>query len=86
MASPQRRPARLPVSLPRATGQAPIYYNHKNSGRPVAASLAVSGQLLSRYVDLPPTPLFPFGHGLTYTSFEYSGETISSETCAWAAA
>jgi beta-glucosidase len=70
---------RLPVSLPRATGQAPIYYNHKNSGRPLGPA-GPSGHFLSRYVDLPSTPLFPFGHGLTYTSFEFSGAQVSSET------
>jgi beta-glucosidase len=67
---------RLPVSLPRATGQAPIYYNHKNSGRPLGPS-QVSGHFLSRYVDAPSTPLFPFGHGLAYTHFEY-GDSHSS--------
>ena len=67
----------LPMSLPRATGQAPLYYNHKNSGRPVTGSLAVSGGFLSRYVDLPNGPLFPFGHGQSYTRFEYSDETVS---------
>jgi beta-glucosidase len=68
---------RLPVSLPRVGGQAPLYYNHKNSGRPVVGSLAVSGGFLSRYVDTPSGPLYPFGHGLTYTRFEYSGAMVS---------
>ena len=67
----------LPVSLPRVTGQAPLYYNHKNSGRPVVGSLAVSGGFLSRYVDTPSGPLYPFGHGLTYTRFEYSNAAVS---------
>ena len=66
---------RLPVSLPRATGQAPIYYNHKNSGRPVGP-----GEFLSRYVDIPAAPLFPFGYGQTYTRFDYAGAQITSET------
>jgi len=59
---------RLPITFPRATGQVPIYYNHKNSGRPLTAQ----GWFTSRYVDIPSSPLFPFGYGLTYTSFEYS--------------
>ena len=59
---------RLPMSFPRATGQVPIYYNHKNSGRPLTSH----GWFTSRYVDLPSSPLFPFGYGLTYTSFEYA--------------
>jgi beta-glucosidase len=67
--------ARLPISFPRATGQVPIYYNHKNSGRPITAD----GQFRTRYVDLPNAPLFPFGYGLTYTTFAYSNLALSSD-------
>jgi beta-glucosidase len=67
---------RLPVSFPRVTGQVPIYYNQKNSGRPISAD----GEFKTRYVDLPTAPLFPFGYGLTYTSFEYSNLKLSAET------
>ncbi len=65
--------ARLPISFPRATGQVPIYYNQKNSGRPVSPD----GGFKSRYVDLPNTPLFPFGYGLTYTTFAYANLKVS---------
>jgi beta-glucosidase len=68
--------ARLPVTFPRATGQVPIYYNHKNSGRPVHPN----GSFKSRYVDLPSSPIYPFGYGLTYTTFEYANLKVSSET------
>ena len=67
--------ARLPVTFPRATGQVPIYYNQKNSGRPINPN----GAFKSRYVDIPNAPLYPFGYGLTYTSFEYSNLKISDE-------
>lgn len=65
--------ARLPISIPRATGQVPIYYNHKNSGRPAGI-----GQFQTRYVDSTHLPLFPFGYGLTYTSFDYAKMHLSS--------
>ena len=55
---------RLPVSLPRAVGQVPLYYNHKPSG--------ARSQMRGDYVDLSTQPLFPFGHGLSYTRFEYT--------------
>lgn len=59
---------RLPITLPRATGQVPVYYNHKNSGRPVDPD----GLFRSRYLDLPTGPLRPFGYGLSYTQFAYT--------------
>ena len=67
---------RLPITFPRATGQVPIYYNHKNSGRPLSST----GYFSTRYIDLPSTPLFPFGFGLSYTAFEYKNIEVSDPT------
>jgi beta-glucosidase len=59
---------RLPLSWPRAVGQIPVYYNHKNTGRPSSPDRWHTG-----YLDLSKEPLYPFGYGLTYTKFNYSG-------------
>lgn len=58
---------KLPVSVPRAVGQVPIYYNHKNSGRPPSDA----DHYTSKYLDLESGPLFPFGFGLSYTTYRY---------------
>ena len=59
---------KLPVTFPRVTGQVPIYYAHKNTGRPADAQ----NHYTSKYLDVPWTPQFVFGHGLSYTTFTYS--------------
>ena len=65
---------KLPISFPRATGQAPIYYNRKPTGRPEQRY----DRFTSRYVDQWSTPLHPFGFGLSYSAFEYTDLQLSS--------
>ena len=67
---------KLVASFPQATGQIPVYYNHKNTGRPAEDTVRFS----SKYQDVPIEPLFPFGYGLSYTSYFYTGLTLSSDT------
>jgi len=66
--------AKLPVSFPRTVGQIPIYYNHLNTGRPPDPS----NRYNSKYSDIPSTPLFPFGYGLSYTTFKISNLQLSA--------
>lgn len=67
---------KLPVSFPRAVGQEPLYYNRMNTGRP-SNDLHVT---YSHYTDIENGPLYPFGYGLSYTSFEYGTPKLSSKT------
>jgi len=67
---------KLPMTFPREVGQVPIYYNHFSTGRP--AKDENSTNYVSAYIDLKNSPKFPFGYGLSYTTFEYSGLKLSS--------
>ena len=73
---------RLTVTMPRALGQVPIYYNHLNTGRPVEKGADKYRKYASNYLEVRNDPLYPFGYGLTYTSFRYSGLSLSSNTMA----
>ena len=65
---------KLPVTFPRSVGQVPIYYNYLHTGRPPDAQ----NKYTSKYLDLPSSPLFPFGHGLSYTKFKISNLQLSA--------
>lgn len=67
---------KLPMTFPREVGQVPIYYNHFSTGRP--AKDENSTNYVSAYIDLKNSPKFPFGYGLSYTTFDYSGLKLSS--------
>jgi len=63
---------KLPMSFPRAVGQAPIYYNKLNTGRPESDMV-----FYSHHMDVENSPQYPFGHGLSYTTFDYSNLVVA---------
>lgn len=67
---------RLAISFPRSEGQIPVFYNEKSTGRPFDPN----SKWTSKYLDSPNTPLFPFGFGLGYTTFEYSPPSLDRRT------
>jgi beta-glucosidase len=68
---------KLPSTFPRHVGQIPLYYNHKNTGRPLPEG-AWFQKFRSNYLDIPNEPLYPFGFGLSYTNFEYTTPLVSN--------
>lgn len=67
---------KLTMSFPQNVGQIPLYYNHKNTGRPLTGKWFSKFQ--SNYIDVSNDPLYPFGFGLSYTNFEYGDIQLSS--------
>ncbi len=70
---------KLSATFPQNVGQIPVYYNHKNTGRPLPEGKSFQ-KFLSNYLDVPNEPLFPFGFGLSYTSFDYKNLKLSDSS------
>lgn len=68
---------KLPMTFPRSVGQIPVYYNHKMTGRPSSGPGMV---FYKHYMDIDNTPLYPFGYGLSYSTFQYSPVTLDKKT------
>ncbi|MDR0547402.1 MAG: beta-glucosidase BglX [Dysgonamonadaceae bacterium] len=66
---------KITMTYPRNVGQIPIYYNHKNTGRPIDENQKYT----SKYLDVSNEPLYPFGYGLSYTTFEYSDLKVDGQ-------
>jgi len=70
---------KLPVTFPRSVGQVPIFYSHLNTGRPFNPN----DKYTTRYVDMSNTPLYPFGYGLSYTTFSISPVKLNTQNLNW---
>jgi len=69
---------KITATFPRNVGQIPIYYNHKNTGRPLGNTEGKFEKFRSNYMDVPNEPLYPFGYGLSYTTFDYGNLKLSA--------